>query len=60
MIIVENTPANRSVQQAVANLALSGMYVDEAFIRKLLQVANGELSSDDVIAELIQKYTVKE
>ena len=58
-MIVKNTKENRTVQQTVASMACSGMYFEKEFIEKLLQVANGELSSEQLRQEVLQKYTKK-
>ena len=57
MIIVENTKENRAVQQAVASLAIEGMYVSKDFVNTMLQVARGEKTEEEVIEEIKQKYT---
>jgi len=59
MMIVKNTKENRTVRDAVANLACSGMYVDEEFIKELLKVANGEKSSEQLLEEVRQRYSKK-
>lgn len=33
------------------------MYVSKEFIEKLLKVSNGEMTTDDLIQELNDKYT---
>ena len=55
-MIVENTKATRSVQQAVATMAISGMYFDKEFIEEMIKVANGEKTTEELRQEIIDKY----
>ena len=55
-MIIENTEAGRKVQQAAATMAISDMYLSKEFIEKLLKVNNGEMTTDDLIQELNDKY----
>lgn len=55
-MLVKNTKENRTVRNAAATMAISGMYADEEFIKELLKVANGERSSEDLRQEVIRKY----
>lgn len=55
-MIIENTEAGRKVQQAVATMAIEDMYVSKEFIEKLLKVSEGEMTTDDLIQELNDKY----
>lgn len=55
-MIIKNTEAGRKVQQAAATMAISDMYVSKEFIEKLLKVGNGEMTTDDLIQELNEKY----
>lgn len=55
-MIIENTEAGRKVQQAVATMAIEDMYVSKEFIEKLLKVSKGEMTTDDLIQELNDKY----
>ena len=57
MLIVPNTPENRTVQQAVASMAVEGMYFDREFLSEILKVANGEKTSEELRKEIIKKYT---
>lgn len=54
-MIIKNTEAGRKVQQA-ATMAIEDMYVSKKFIEKLLKVSNGEMTTDDLIQELNDKY----
>ena len=47
---------NDMVKQVVATMAIEDMYLSEEFISKMLKVANGELSSEEVRQEVIKKY----
>lgn len=55
-MIIKNTEAGRKVQQVVATMAIEDMYVSKEFIEKLLKVNNGEMTTDDLIQELNDKY----
>ncbi len=56
MIIVENTKENKAVQQAVASLAIEGMYCDKEFIYDMLKISTGEKTTEELIQETIEKY----
>lgn len=45
-----------TVRQVAATMAIEDMYFTKDFIEKMLKVANGELSSEDVRQELIEEY----
>ncbi len=55
-MIIENTEAGRKVQQVAATMAIEDMYVSKEFIEKLLKVNKGEMTTDDLIKELNDKY----
>ena len=55
-MIIKNTEAGRKVQQVAATMAISDMYLSKEFIEKLLKVSNGEMTTDDLIQELNNKY----
>lgn len=55
-MIIKNTEAGRKVQQVAATMAISDMYLSKEFIEKLLKVNNGEMTTDDLIQELNNKY----
>lgn len=55
-MIIKNTEAGRKVQQAAATMAIEDMYVSKDFIEKLLKVSNGEMTTDDLIQKLNEKY----
>ena len=55
-MIIKNTEAGRKVQQAAATMAIEDMYVSKDFIEKLLKVSNGEMTTDNLIKELNDKY----
>ena len=54
-MIIKNTEAGK-VQQVAATMAISDMYLSKEFIEKLLKVSNGEMTTDDLIQELNNKY----
>ena len=53
---IENTKGNRTVQQTVATMTISGMYFDRPFIKEMIKVSNGEKTSEDVRQEVLAKY----
>lgn len=55
-VIIKNTEAGRKVQQVAATMAISDMYLSKEFIEKLLKVSNREMTTDDLIQELNNKY----
>ena len=55
-MIIKNTEAGRKVQQVAATMAISDMYLSKEFSEKLLKVSNGEMTTDDLIQELNNKY----
>lgn len=55
-MIIKNTEAGRIVQRVAATMAVEDMYVSKEFIEKLLKVNNGEMTTDDLIQELNDKY----
>lgn len=56
-MIVENTKQNRQLAQVVASMAIEEMYLSKEFIEKLIKVANGEKTSEELRQEVIRKYT---
>lgn len=44
------------VRQVVATMAIEDMYFSKDFIEKMIKVANGELSSEEVRQEVIREY----
>ena len=55
-MIIKNTEAGRKVQQVATTMAIEDMYLSKEFIEKLLTVSNGEMTTDDLIQELNNKY----
>lgn len=53
---IENTKENRTVQQTVATMAISGMYLDRPFIEEMIKVSNGEKTSEAMRQEVLAKY----
>lgn len=56
-MFVEDTEESRRVQNVVATMAVSGMYLSEEFINELLKVSRGEKTSEQLRQEVIAKYT---
>ena len=44
------------VKNVVATLAIEEMYFSKSFIKDMLKVANGELSSEEMRRAVIKKY----
>lgn len=44
------------VRQVVSTMAIEDMYFSKDFIEKMVKVANGELSSEEVRQEVIKEY----
>ncbi len=57
MLVVENTKENRALQQAVAAMAVEGMYLDEDFLKEMIRVSKGEKTTEEVIEEVKREYT---
>lgn len=45
------------VRQVAVTMAVEDMYFSKDFIEKMLKVADGELSSEEVRQEIIKKYS---
>ena len=56
-MIVKNTKGARIVREVAATMAISNMYADKEFILKLIKVADGEMSSEELIEEIKAKYS---
>ncbi|MCR5272427.1 MAG: antitoxin VbhA family protein [Lachnospiraceae bacterium] len=44
------------VKQVADTMAIEDMYLDREFISKMLKVASGELSSDELRQEVLNRY----
>ena len=55
-MVVTNSQAAREVQKVVSTMAIEEMYFPKDFIEKMLKVASGELTSEEVRQEVIKKY----
>lgn len=55
-MIVENNEEMRKIQNVVATMAIENMYLDKEFVNKLIKVANGEMTSEELRQEVIAKY----
>lgn len=55
-MVVTNSEAAREVQKVVSTMAIEEMYFPKDFIEKMLKVASGELTSEEVRQEVIKKY----
>ena len=49
-------PPHDIVRQVAATMAVEDMYFSKDFLEKMLKVANGELSSEEVRQELMKEY----
>ena len=54
---VASTEATRMVQQAAATMAIENMYLSEEFVLKLIDVAEGRRTSEELLKESLNKYT---
>ena len=55
-MIVKNTKGARIVRAVAATMAISNMYMDKEFILKLIKVADGEMSSEELREEIMTEY----
>ena len=55
-MIVDNNEEMRKIQNVVATMAIENMYLDKEFVNKLIKVANGEMTSEELRQEVIVKY----
>ena len=55
-MIVDNNEEMRKIQNVVATMAIENMYLDKEFVNKLIKVANGEMTSEELQQEVIAKY----
>lgn len=55
-MIVDNNEEMRKIQNVVATMAIENMYLDKEFVNKLIKVANGEMTSEELRQEVIAKY----
>ena len=55
-MIIKNTEKNNMIQNVVATLAIEDMYLSKEFIAKLVEVAEGKKSSEELRQEVIKKY----
>lgn len=56
MEMTKDQKAIRQVKSVASNMAIENMYVSSEFMDKMIKVAKGELSSEQVRQEIIQKY----
>ena len=56
MLVVENTKENRALQQVVATMSIEDMYFDKDFLGKMLQVAKGEKTTEEIVEEIKREY----
>ena len=52
----ENKKAEKQVQQVAATMAIEEMYLSDELKAKLLKIAKGEMSSDELRKEVMEKY----
>lgn len=53
---IKNTKETRDIRNFVATIAIENMYLSETFVEKLVKVANGEKTSEQLRQEVIRKY----
>lgn len=54
-----NTPKNQAIAEVAATLAIENMYPDEAFIKEILKVENGEKTYEQLRQEILAEYRGK-
>lgn len=52
----ENNKAEKQVQQVAATMAVEEMYLSDELKEKLLKVAEGKMSSEDIRKDVLDKY----
>ena len=53
---VLDTKAARDIKKVVSTMAIENMFFSKDFIEKMMKVADGELSSEDIRQEVLKKY----
>ena len=56
-MLVKNTEATRNVRNVAESMAIEDMYLSKEFLLKLMEVAEGNKTSEELIEELVNKYT---
>ena len=55
-MLVENTKETRNIRNVAATMAIEDMYLSKEFILKMIEVAEGKRTSEELIKEVINKY----
>jgi hypothetical protein len=53
---IENDYATRQIKDVASTMAIEDMYLSKEFILKMVEVARGNLSSEQLRQEVIRKY----
>jgi hypothetical protein len=53
---IENDYATRQIKDVASTMAIEDMYLSRDFILKMVEVARGNLSSEQLRQEVISKY----
>ena len=56
IMLVENTKETRNIRNVAATMAIEDMYLSKEFILKMIEVAEGKRTSEELIKEVINKY----
>ena len=56
MEIIAEKKAIRDVKNVAATMAIENMYVSADFMDKMIKVAKGELSSEQIRQDILKKY----
>lgn len=56
MEIIAEKKAIRDVKNVAATMAIENMYVSSDFMDKMIKVAKGELSSEQIRQDILKKY----
>jgi hypothetical protein len=53
---IENDYATRQIKDVASTMAIEDMYLSKEFILKMVEVARGNMSSEQLRQEVIRKY----
>lgn len=53
---VKNNENNRQIRNVASSLAIENMYLSENFIKQLIEVGEGEKTSEELRQEVIKEY----
>lgn len=56
LMLVTNTEKNNMVKKVVSTMAIENMFLTKEFTNKLIDVANGKISGNDLRKEIAKKH----